>query len=466
MMKTDIIEAFTDNATGMRFCGATAFTTDEDTVALFEKHGHLIVIPKFQANLLKEHKLDLRYLRKMKSRGFVEDTKKDSGQDCCMAIDGCSILPEFFMVDVTKQCNMHCQYCLRDINTVSDSISPKILDDICKYITEYCDINNLPDLSVQAWGGEPLLKLDALLAMRKKIAPARTRVHFSIETNALLLTPETLKILYDNRIGIGISIDGDSTTHDLQRVFPGGGGTHTIVEKNLLAARRLYGPKIGTITTVTRNNALYVEKILEYFAVQLHLENVKFNFVHQSSFNECKSLCLSKEEIADVEVRILNKLVELVERGYRIFENNLKIKLNNLLYRKYSDVCHSRGCCGGRKMVVISMDGGIYPCELTDSPQERIGSIYEPDSLLQQLERAKIRRDFYVKKTSEDCMGCPWYVFCGGGCTVRTITTGKRPPAIDEIECAVNKTVYPALMEVFLTKPKVIETVLQRDHAE
>lgn len=461
MMKIETIPEFIDDATGLWFSGATAFSANGETSALFENQGHLIMLPAAQIELLKQHKLDSAFLRKMESRGFIQSTKAKMSLSCCADIDFCQTLPEFFMVDVTKRCNMHCLYCLRDINTVENSISSEVLEDICDYITNYCDTYGLTDISVQAWGGEPLLKLDSLLTMREKIRPQKTKVHFSIETNALLLTPETLKLLFEHRIGIGISIDGYSVLHDLQRVLPRGGGTHAIVEKHLKAARELYGPRIGTITTVTQNNAPFVEDILEYFAVQLHLENVKFNFVHQSTFNECQSLCLSKGEIANTEVRILRKLVELIERGYPIFESNLKIKLNNLLYRKYSDVCHSRGCCGGRKMVVFSMDGGIYPCELTDSPQEQIGSIYDEKDLLQQIQLAKTTRDFYIKKTSKDCEACNWYVFCGGACTVRTISSGKRPPAIDEIECAVNKTVYPALMELFLTKPEIVKKILQ-----
>ena len=155
--------------------------------------------------------------------------------------------------------------------------------------------------------------------------------------------------------------------------------------------------------------------------------------------------------------------MELLERGYPIFDNNLRIKLNNILYRKYSDICHSRGCKGGLKMVVIGMDGGIYPCELTDTPREQIGSIYEDSDLPRQIEQSKQGRDFYLKKSGVECKECAWYIFCGGGCTVRTINSGKRPPAIDEIECAVNSALYPALIELVLKKPEIVECILCKD---
>lgn len=460
-MKTEQISTFTDRVTKLRFCGAMAFTVDEKTFALFERKGHFILLPDTVVGRLRKGFLDPLYVRKLHSRGFLSSEIISSSTNISKNMS--KALPEFFMVDLTKCCNMHCRYCLRDINTMEKSISQERIGDICRFIVDYCDTYHLSDISVQAWGGEPLLELESLLHMREQIRPQRTRVHFSVETNALLLTPDVLKKLYSYRIGIGISIDGDHRSHDSQRVLPGGGGTHAIVERNLLAARRLYGRRIGTITTVTKNNAPYIEEILEYFATKLHLENVKFNFVHQSSFNDCHYLCLTKAEIADVELRILRKLVELLERGYPIFDNNLRIKLNNILYRKYSDICHSRGCKGGLKMVVIGMDGGIYPCELTDTPREQIGSIYEDSDLPRQIEQSKQGRDFYLKKSGVECKECAWYIFCGGGCTVRTINSGKRPPAIDEIECAVNSALYPALIELVLKKPEIVECILCKD---
>ena len=47
------------------------------------------------------------------------------------------------------------------------------------------------------------------------------------------------------------------------------------------------------------------------------------------------------------------------ERGYDVMEHNIFIKLKNLLFREYTDICLSCGCCGGKKMIVFDMDGNI-----------------------------------------------------------------------------------------------------------
>lgn len=166
-------------------------------------------------------------------------------------------------------------------------------------------------------------------------------------------------------------------------------------------------------------------------------------------FTRCDDLCLSKEEIAKTELKILNKLVELNEKGYTIKEHNI-VKIKNLITGKYSDICNFCACQGGRKMIVFDMYGNIFPCELSDTQNESIGSIYDHITLPK-----IIKRDFYVAKTDEQCAKCFWHPFCKGRCMVRTISAKKRPPDIDEIECAVNTSLYPALTKLISEKPEI-----------
>lgn len=143
------------------------------------------------------------------------------------------------MVDMTTHCNMQCRYCLRDVNNCGDSISEEILIDICSFINRYCRESGVRNITVQPWGGEPLLELDKILLMRKLLNIDNTKVHFSIETNALLLNERNLQTLYDNKIGIGISIDGFKEVHDSQRVLTMGKG-HIISLKKIYCERKLY----------------------------------------------------------------------------------------------------------------------------------------------------------------------------------------------------------------------------------
>ena len=390
--------------------------------------------------------------RKLESRCFLKNK--------CQ-LEEIELLPEFFMIDLTNKCNLRCKYCFRNIETNNISITSGVVDDICDYITKYCDQYKVKDISVQAWGGEPLLEKKLVFRIREHIKPQKTKVHFSIETNGTLLSEEMVKELYENKIGIGISVDGRENDQNAQRVFANGEGSFDQVAAGIKRTIGKYGNSIGTITTITRNNYQNVEQILEFYAKELKLKNLKFNFVHRSTFAGNDNLCLSTEEIQETEVRMFDKLIHLVRDGYDIFDANVKTKIRNVLLREYSDVCLSRGCCGGRKMVVFDMNGGIYPCELTDYKEQKIGTIYEnPDLPMLLLER-KNTSLFYSKKFQDKCGECPWYFFCRGGCTVRMMNSGSKVPDIDEIECAVNTVLYPKIIELILNDINLAYQILE-----
>lgn len=450
MTKT-YLSPFTDSDSGNKFVGGFLYSCDEGSL-LTNGKGNILILDSHTTDLLCNQTIPKRLLPVFESRGFLSSV--------CFCSK--SIKPEFFMIDLTSRCNMACKYCLRDIHADGESMSEEILRQICEYIVTYCDETNLPHVSIQAWGGEPLLELESIIYMREWIHPRTTKVHFSIETNATLLTENVLNQLYDAKIGIGISIDGTEQCHNRQRVFVSGKNTHSIVVSNLRRALDKYGERLGTITTITKQNCNQITDILEYFAIDLGLQNIKCNFVHESKFAvNAENLCLSREEITTTELRMLEKIVELTERGYHIREKNIMTKIKNLLFSEYSDICISRGCNGGKKMIVFDRLGNIYPCELTDFPEETIGNIKETDKSLIDIVKISMETNaYFVPKHKEKCDTCPWYLYCGGGCTVRILNSGSQPPTVDEIECSINSALYPAIIELVLTKPQVINKIL------
>mgnify|MGYP004639100507 FL=1 len=419
---------------------------------LINSNGYILLMDDELYQEFLQWNLTDGLLRKLKNKGFLNDK--------CQ-LEEIKLLPEFFMIDLTNKCNLRCKYCFRNIETCNTSITPEVFDDICDYITKYCDQYNVKDISVQAWGGEPLLEKDLVFRIRARIRPQKTKVHFSVETNGTLLSEKMVKELYENKIGIGISIDGRENDQNAQRVFLNGKGSFAQVAAGVKRTIGKYGNSIGTITTITRNNYQNVEAILDFYAKELRLKNLKFNFVHRSTFAYNDNLCLSVEEIQETEIRIFDKLVYLVKEGYNIFDSNIKTKIRNVLQREYSDVCLSRGCCGGRKMIVFDMNGGIYPCELTDYKEQKIGTIYENPDLPLLLQERKKTSLFYRKKFQDKCGKCPWYFFCRGGCTVRMMNSGTETADIDEIECAVNTALYPKIIELILNDIDLAYQILE-----
>ena len=126
--------------------------------------------------------------------------------------------------------------------------------------------------------------------------------------------------------------------------------------------------------------------------------------------------------------------------GYECVE----LATNSFVFDEYTDICLSKGCCGGKKMIVFDMNGGIYPCELTDFPEQCLGSVFQSDNSLKNIIYNSLDTSAYFRvKTSEKCNSCPWYCYCRGGCTVRILSSKEGTSGIDEIECAINQALYP-----------------------
>jgi len=181
------------------------------------------------------------------------------------------------------------------------------------------------------------------------------------------------------------------------------------------------------------------------------------NIVKDSPVMKDKDLCLTNDEIADYQERLLRKLVELNRRGYSIVELNVLDKLQNLLIRNKSNICISRGCMGGKKMIAIDQDGLIFPCDITDYKEEAVGSVDDGTDLVELLSKAHQANDFFAPKKSERCNTCPWWFFCKGGCTTAIKYKKGKVSGVDSLECLSNRAMYPALVGLVLHEPDAVE---------
>ena len=204
------------------------------------------------------------------------------------------ILPTLFLIDLTSKCNLNCLYCFR-VNeelSKSQSMSPDLIDQICNYIVDYCHNNNLSEINIQLWGGEPLLCLQSIKRVKTFFDDTDIHAILSIETNGTLISKKIAKDLYENHIQVGISIDGKESLQNLQRPQINGKGSFDLLIggiKNLKESG--FNNKFGTITVVTQNTLIYFEEIIDYFVKTLNVQNIKFNLMKDVETNNNCQLC-------------------------------------------------------------------------------------------------------------------------------------------------------------------------------
>lgn len=369
-------------------------------------------------------------------------------------------LPTLFMIDFTTKCNCNCIYCLRHFENVGESISWDMLERITRYIIDYCIRYRIRRIAFQPWGGEPLIELDKILACQKMFQDVGIHAAFNVQTNGLLLNLQNYEKLREHQISVGVSIDGIAAVHDAHRLDVRGNTTHERIVRNLREILEKYpDADIGTLSVNSAYSRDHVAENVDYLIRELGMPSIKFNLVHPSGGDSFDSSMLLREEEMDKYIGTLVDAVrEQVRAGRICREANIMDKLSNLLDRSSGNICNAKGCAGGLAFISFDRDGNIYPCEMIGRQEFRLGNIADENNDLPDLIRRAFRENgYYAQRRTEKCGDCPWFYFCRGGCKASCLAYGAEPCQIDRIECAVNRSLYPRLVELILTEPELAE---------
>lgn len=134
----------------------------------------------------------------------------------------------------TEQCNFRCTYCYEDF--AIGRMSPEVVAGLRRFLE--LRIPTLSRLSVNWFGGEPLLARDTVLTISELVGDLTAQhgvsCQVSATTNGYLLDEGLAQRLV--AVGVRtyeISLDGPPAQHDLTRVTRGGLGTFARITENL-----------------------------------------------------------------------------------------------------------------------------------------------------------------------------------------------------------------------------------------
>lgn len=189
------------------------------------------------------HDRDL--LSTLQYSGFIVENTKDEKKiiqekfrKSQRSNDSCSIT-----IAPTMGCNFNCYYCFEseEIRAKYIYMSDEVQDQLIEYIVRHFQKNNTKQLGICWFGGEPLLALNAIKRLSKKIitiCQERNIIYeAAIITNGYKLNEKTAKILRECHIKTAqITIDGPEHIHDNRRILRGGAGSFKRIVKNLKQA--------------------------------------------------------------------------------------------------------------------------------------------------------------------------------------------------------------------------------------
>lgn len=302
----------------------------------------------------------------------------------------------------TMWCNLNCQYCYE--TRKEESMSKDDISTIYCYIKNKIIQQKIKTLSILWFGGEPLLEIEKIKNLSKKILPLikKNEIQFknSIITNGTLLTKPISKALLACGIKyVQITLDGPPEIHDKRKPLIGGVGSFKIIFNNLLNAVNYFDVSIRI--NVDKENIPYIKKLIDILT-SFYLQNKLYVYLAKTENIQgaCEStggMCLNDFDFLNTEKKIFEYMNK---KGFK------KIAIPS--YRTNyctADNVHSFTILPNRK---------VHKCwHLVSDEKEIVGELTD----------TKINFNHNIYKwlaydplDNKSCINCKYLPLCMGGC--------------------------------------------------
>lgn len=315
---------------------------------------------------------------------------------------------------VTEDCNLRCKYCYVTHKTKGKRLDIETAKKFIDYILTTEQIVKPEAVVLDFIGGEPLLEAELIeeICDYFKIRAYEEGVSWywnyriNISTNGINYDDEKVQRLIkknEDKISIGITIDGTKEKHDLQRVFPDGSGSYNAVYRNIKLWLQQF-PGSTKVTFASEDLKFLKESIIHLWNEGIY--DIAANVVYEDVWKPGDDLIFE---------------TQLKELADYIIENELYNKYRCTLFldfigRPFEKEELMITYCGAGKMLALGPDGNIYPCmryydySLNKKRGYIIGNVREG------IDFEKVRVFLAVanwNQCTQECIECPVAQGCG-----------------------------------------------------
>lgn len=322
------------------------------------------------------------------------------------------------ILKLVQTCNLNCTYCYV-YNRGDDSwktrqkvISDDVIEKFAERIVEHCNEHVLSDFTVEFHGGEPLLigiRRFSKIVENLKRGTEGINLRFLLQTNGLLLTPEWIDFFSEQKISVGISIDGPPEVNDVARVYHDGKGSTEDLLNRIESVRERcdqVGVEFGYLCVI--NPIISGRRLIDWFVDQ---GITSFDLLlPQGNYINPPQGWTDGSDYKRFLIEAFERWIELGSKAPRI--RKFELMLAGLLGAQ-----PALDSLGGdiSQLVVVETNGAIVPNDVL----RFLGGEFSKDEISIFSSTLSRHHNFFqlseIQEPSEKCKACYAFGACGGG---------------------------------------------------
>lgn len=357
-------------------------------------------------------------------------------------------------------CNLNCTYCYylekKKLYPSANEfrMSDKLLEE---YTKQYIEANQIPVVTFTWQGGEPtLMGLDFFrkaIEFQKKYASGKT-IENAFQTNGTRLNDDWCKFFTDNKILVGISIDGEEHNHDHYRKTISEGPTFKRAMKGVELLHK-HKVEFNTLSCVTSYNVHYAIEtyrflkrigsgfiqflpVVERIAIQPDKRNMSLVTPGYTGDASVSEWSVNGKDFGKFLITIFDEWVrnDVAKYYIQIFDTTLANYVGEM-----PGLCVFSETCGNA--LVMEHNGDLFSCDHYVYPEFFLGNI--SDTQMINLVKSQEQFDFGIDKRNKlprYCLQCDVRYACHGECPKhRFLNTPDGKPGLNYL-CAGYKMFF------------------------